>query len=751
MTRKSKTTDFRKLTMDQISVDFHRKIHDLETSLLDTDDLLWEVNHKAYQNDPKILKKVQSDLKQNFGSVRQKVSDISKLMKNYIDSDVITEDVAVKFMKFMQKKRGGKHHKKKSGDLSLTEVLDFLDNQKKIRDMKKNETSVFKNAEMLNSFLLNKHFQFDSDESASPLYKANKNSFEKTVKHAIGLSNFISSFGRIISSKLLNSQDMGQIKATPRKTKDVPQKKSISFELYQIPTKGHQDLIPAQEAKTEKGNRKLKVGGKKPVKMDSGIERNQPKENTDLEDVDDMPTLKQIMAHHKRLVEKDEKRFSHKKISYKISPEERAQKQSQIKVDVQTPSILEDIDQKGVSHLRANEPTTQEDHLEPLHQDGSASQSGMSNETDQIDIDDEANTSQQHLQSGSSQQSHDSQGQMQSETNGSEFSDDDQFDHDHQVEHSHSSADLESETMKDEKVHMDKPLHVLDKEGVYDENDPVEIQEMDKEEARLKKLEAMGYPKVEKVDYEFQKPTNSYNLKAMSLTTSIKKFDGNPDALNAYKTLNQVMSQPIQEVKAQYQETKQEAHHTEASKVEMVDPEPSLNTARDIIVGDEMNHRRERRLNQNGGNSSRRRGMSPSYKPRSSRRRGMSPGYKPERRLNQTAANSFRQRGMSPGYQAQMYGGRFQGTNPSFYQYTPVPRNLKQMNLNVIPITPLKKHYSDKDMFKKRSFLPASELKPDLGVPRSLMQMVMPSKRQRKRNLREKTDELYANMLKMKF
>lgn len=90
--------------MDQISDKFHEKIHSLETMFLDTDDLLWEVNHKAYQDDPKIMDKLKNDLKSNFSGLRKKVIDISKLMKNYIDSDVITENVAVKFMKYMSKK-----------------------------------------------------------------------------------------------------------------------------------------------------------------------------------------------------------------------------------------------------------------------------------------------------------------------------------------------------------------------------------------------------------------------------------------------------------------------------------------------------------------------------------------------------------------------------------------------------------------------------------------------------------------------
>ena len=70
--------------MDQISDQLHSKIHSLETMFLDTDDLLWEVNHKAYQDEPAVMKKVNDDLKTNFSQLRKKVIDISKLMKGYI-------------------------------------------------------------------------------------------------------------------------------------------------------------------------------------------------------------------------------------------------------------------------------------------------------------------------------------------------------------------------------------------------------------------------------------------------------------------------------------------------------------------------------------------------------------------------------------------------------------------------------------------------------------------------------------------
>lgn len=682
----SKNSDFRKLSMDQISGQFHTKIHELETSFLDTDDLLWEVNHKAYQDDPKIMNKVKDDLKNNFSSVRKKVTDISKLMKSYIDSDIITENVAVKFMKFMSKKHGKKHQTK--GDLSLTEVLDFLDNQEKIRAMKKNETQVFKNAEMLNSFLLNKHFQFDNDETASSLYKKNKNSFEKTVKHAIGLSNFISSFGRIISSKITNNEDMNQIKATPRKTKDVPKKKAISFELYQIPTKGHKGLIPEVDSNALSQNEHRQLSKGTLAKLDTGVKhsKKQKKAKELAEDVDDMPSLEQLLAEHREKVLRDKKRFSHKKISYKISPEERLKKQTKIKVNVESPEQLVDVDNNGISHIKNNTSEHQEDNVMPID-------SHLSDEDEHTQtIHDSADHS--HLDSSHLDQSisHNENSHKLDMDSGEHESNSQS--HQHLDEHSHDIDD-HTEQLHADDLHIDKPTHVMDQEGVYDENDPIEVQELDKEQHRLKELESLGYPKVEKIDMEVKNPHNSYGVKTMSLTTSVKKFDGNPDAKNAYENLNQIMNQPFQEIKQQYQETKQEVHKTETHEVQMIDPEPSLNTARDVSLDDDRKMKKERRL-----------------------------------RL------------------------RAKSNYPRFSRYNiPVPpRNLHQIDLNTVPFKTLKKDYSDKEMFRRNSFLPANELKSShIAVPRNLRDNVMPSRRLHHKNLKQKTDELYANMLKMRF
>jgi len=55
----------------------------------------------------------------------------------------------------------------------------------------------------------------------------------------------------------------------------------------------------------------------------------------------------------------------------------------------------------------------------------------------------------------------------------------------------------------------------------------------------------------------------------MSLTSSVKKFDGNPDASNAYKTLNVVMAKPFQEIKQEFQASQENAddqNHDPCSK-----------------------------------------------------------------------------------------------------------------------------------------------------------------------------------------
>jgi len=714
---KSKKKDFRKLSMDQVSDQLHKKIHTLETSFLDTDDLLWEVNHKAYQGDAKIMKKVKDDLKNNFSDLRKKVIDISKLMKNYIDSDVITENVAVKFMKYMSKK-----HKKKSQnehDISLTEVLDFLNKQSKMRKMKDNEMQVFKNAEMLNSFLLNKHFEFNNDDSASELYKKSKNSFEKTVKNAIGLSNFISSFGQIISSKLLNKKEMASIKAEPRKTKDVSSKKntnkSISFELYQIPSKNQNNLISPENTKTSlnSADRTLKTNSSNSkAALDSGLKPSKEKKGGNEEDEDFMPNLKDLIKKRQKIIQKDEKRFSHKKISFRISDEEKQKKkQTQIKLEEQTPQIVEDIDQNGVTEIETND-----DHM------NSADQTSVINESATTE-----NAS--HLEEAQDLQSHSVHNDDLVETQSEMTHDDDTLNPSHfsldksehsleeQVSHhsghdqnslhsasphSEISTDKGDNLEVDKNIHVDLPAHLLDvQEGDYDENDPHEIQELDKEEARLKRLEKLGYPKVEKIDLEVKHPLNSYGLHSMSLTSSVKKFDGNPDASNAYHTLNSIMSRPVQEIKEEYKETQKHVEEADPSDVEMIDTTPHMNTYGDNL-DDNQDRKKERKMSlMNNGLS---------YQQ-------FNNNYIPPMRYNQ-------------------------------------PRNLRQMSLNMVPYTPLKRNYSDKGMFSRKSFLPSKELtqkRRSRPVPRNLLQNTRKFRHANHKDLRQKTDEIYDNMLKMRF
>ena len=689
--------------MDQISDQLHSKIHSLETMFLDTDDLLWEVNHKAYQDEPAVMKKVNDDLKTNFSQLRKKVIDISKLMKGYIDSDVITENVAVKFMKYMAKK----HNKKapNSHDISLTEVLDFLNSENKIRDMKKNEKQVFKNAEMLNSFLLSKHFEFNNNDSASELYKKSKNSFEKTVKNAIGLSNFISSFGQIISSKLFNSKELATIKAEPRKTKDVSPKKSksISFELYQIPSK-NKTATSSQGNSFDNDDRTLKTGQipENKAALDTGIVSSEKEDKN--EEIEDMPSVQDLIKERNQRIELDKKRFPHKKISFKISDKERLQNHTQEEMDVnsQTPQEMEVVDENGnVSVQTDQNPVDIESqtHLNPQDSQSMASldhkisEPQESHVTDnqihesQITMDEEDNElNVDHFDLEASPISH-----LDNPDQNSKHSED----HDH--EDIHNNSDMQDLGM-DQEVHVEKPSHLLDtEEGDFDPNDPEEIQQLDKEEARLKRLEKLGYPKVEQIDLEAKKPLNSYGLKSMSLTSSVKKFDGNPDASNAYKTLNVVMAKPFQEIKQEFQASQENADD-QNHDVEMVDPQTHMNTYGSSL--EELdNRKKERRL---------RLVQEPSYQM-------MKQNY-----LNQLSLNK--------------------------------ERKLRQVQMNMIPYVPLKRNYSDKDMFKKKSFLSQKELNYRAPVPRNLLDNISkPKSAHHYKNLKQKTDEMYDNMLKMRF
>ena len=693
--------------MDEVSNQLHQQIHILETKFLDTDDLLWEVNHKAYQQDDKIMTKVKDDLKANFSDLRKKVIDISKLMKNYIDSDVITENVAVKFMKYMSKK-----HKKKAQnehDISLTEVLDFLNNQTKMRKMKSNEMQVFKNAEMLNSFLLNKHFQFNSDDSASELYKKSTNSFEKTVKNAIGLSNFISSFGQIISSKLSNSKDNGLVKAEPRKTKDESpkkaEKKDISFELYQIPSKNQNNLISPENVQTtlSSSDRTLKTNSNtKKTQLDSGMKPTKEKNGQNGEDEDFMPSIKDLIKKRQKIIEKDKKRFSHKKLSFKITDEERKKKQSKIKLEEQTPEVVEDINQNGVTEIHDNSVADNSAETSAIHDTTGAFDDHKDLESNTNVIQDDQETdSQMSVEDKSLNPSHFSL--EKSNTVMDDNSGTTEMDHHslHSESHSHKDEVDHHEIEMDKNVKINLPSHILDvEEGDFDPNDPQEIQELDKEEARLKRLEKLGYPKVEKIDLEVKHPLNSYGLHSMSLTSSVKKFDGNPDASNAYHTLNSVMSQPVQQIKQEYIETKtQVTSNTDSSNVQMIDATPHMNTYGDTL--DEVDTKKERKMSlRNKAN----------YLPM---------------------------------------------TNNYMQQYTyNKPRSLRQMSYNMNPYTPLKSNYSDKGMFSRKSFLPMKELQENRhsrSVPRNLLQKTRKMRHSDHRNLKQKTDDLYANMLKMRF
>ena len=79
-------------------------------------------------------------------------------------------------------------------------------------------------------------------------------------------------------------------------------------------------------------------------------------------------------------------------------------------------------------------------------------------------------------------------------------------------------------------------------------------------------------------------------------------------------------------------------------------------------------------------------------------------------------------------------------------------RNLRQVQMNMIPYVPLKRNYSDKDMFRKKSFLSQKELNKKITrrapVPRNLLDNVSGSRhRHHYKNLKQKTDEMYDNCL----
>ena len=612
--------------MNETSTKLHEKMHDLKTKFLDTDDLLWEINHKAYKSEPKIMEKIKTDLKNSFDNLALEVNVISKLMKGYIDSEIITEKIAIRFMKFMADK-GKSSEAHQSNDISLTEVLDFFDSVGDLREIKIDELKVFKNAEMLNSFLLDKHFEMKEDKAAEEYYSVGdgKESLEESVRTAIGLSNFISSFGKILDKRTLKGKDDSEIKRVMDTEEDDRDSGNIDFELYQLPVSKDEQAELVNDARKVEHNDVVENGvivdtsvdkhdhaktiQEKIMQLDSGmnplhanllnddgnIEERGSKEHLDLDDdqhenIDVLPDRQDLVNQHQEQILHDKARFAdEQKISYKLDENIKKANQRKMKVITQSPATEISLNDQGEemtindSHPIDKEITTELDgsHIntgmeDSLHIDSVSltdnqsliNHSPLSEHQAQNSVDIQSSVSVDHspiqteIHNNSIQleEHHDNEPSMDTSLNNhSEVTDsvsevimdgeaDNSPDHYQQKGKLYTKDDVKQMLENTDSYHISRePNAELNMED--DEEDNTKLVAEEQDEKRLKNLEKMGYPKVEQVDLQPYNDMNSFGITKMSLTSSIKKFDGDAEAHTAYKTLNKLMSVPFQEMK----------------------------------------------------------------------------------------------------------------------------------------------------------------------------------------------------------
>ena len=415
--------------MEDLAKSMHSDSHDLKLKSLDIDDLLWEINHKAYDSEPKIKAKVKEDLSESFKAMRQMVIHESKLMKNYIDSQIITEKIAIRFMKYMADKH--KTHSS-ANDISLTEVLDFLNSQGGLRDVKMHEKKVFTESEMLNYYLLDKHFEMMKNPAASALYKSgNSNSLEKSLKNAIGLSNFISSFGKILESRTIKGKSDKDIKRAMDTVEDEDDDKGdVDFELYQMPvSKAEQDKQAEmfQEAEVtnqlEEGENTVdtnkNTNGISVKFLDSGTSQIHTEDEAS-ENIEHIDNKQKLIHKHEAVVQKDAEKFTSKKLSFKVFKKKTTKaKQRKMELQKQSPVKFIEIGKNGketvtVDPHRINKTikapmqiikrnnNENESEQSKSHSNEHGHEQDVSNHTVHIEPTDEFNASNQHSESSNS-------------------------------------------------------------------------------------------------------------------------------------------------------------------------------------------------------------------------------------------------------------------------------------------------------------------------------------------------------------
>ena len=707
--------------MEQLSQELHNKLHDLKSHFLDLDDLLWERGHEDYSKDVKMSAQLDSELQVSFKSLTQEVKHLNHLIKQYIDGDIITEKVALNFMK--EASQSGESSRHPNGDISLTEVLDFLNENSSTRDIRKHERRVFSNAEMENSFLLDKHFTLKGNEVATSLYS--DSGLEKSLKDAIGLSNFVSSFGQILERRVIKGKPDSEIKRVMDTETDDELPDDVDFELYQLPlSKKEQDqeaekqnlmnhgdvvhkgeivsltenisshhhdvemikklgktanllgenhLLRKEESEISQSDIDLdshisgihdishaRASGQTIEHFSTGLSKSHKSGRVSIHDtsIDSLENVEEIESqgeliqqHNERLHEEQDQ--SQPNLSQQNSHLNTSSVHNVSNLEIETPKEFVDTNLNGEQTIRVdNNPVDQltevvakdNDHksqrltfkrsrkahrkLNQHHIRRKLLTSPKSDKSGVTDLQGDDQTHSQH------------QSQNQSVNQGLEASTLDDSVHDHfkfsgeaspvsdtqaditeltQIQpsenHSGHVIDLEdhSGTLTHQKTlqtagdsnlsisdvdHLNKmntdfdeddvspdhyqlqgkpynkqqvkeihqdvdkyrrqtPLDLAEDREKRDQDDDSEMDSREREEARLKKLEKLGYPKVEKIDESFDDPINAYGIPKMELTGSIKKFDGAPELQDTYHALNQMFSVPFQEMKAGLEENQE--------------------------------------------------------------------------------------------------------------------------------------------------------------------------------------------------
>ena len=848
--------------MEDLSNELHNKLHDLKSHFLDLDDLLWERDHEMYTKDPKMSARLDSELDTSFRSLSKEVKHMNHLVKQYIDSEIITEKVALGFMKEESEKgESGRHP---NGDISLTEVLDYLDENSSTREIKKHEKRVFSNAEMENAFLLDTHFKLKGHERAGILYSGS--GLEKSIKDAIGLSNFVSSFGKILDKRVIKGKPDEEIKRVMDTQVDEDLPDDVDFELYQLPLSKRKQDMDAEEEKLKQHNDIVKDGEivdgshlarrhhnhdeemtkrlGKTINMQHGnhiiheqashvshevmdlhsdhnnspqsLSKDMYSENMHDEDLHDQTSQSNISQEHEKMQTQSEilglkhnDHHSEKSPNDEVeSDHNQSQDQSVDNIEVETPAKFVDkngeggqtvqvdndpidrrteiVDQKKnlLSHkltyerkrnayrklkkknkrrkllnetpessaetslesMDANEidqgmeasqlEDSNHNHYDRLSTNLEASPplSEIQDDTSQpSEIDKEDHTSTIHDETQDTQHVSEKDPSLEAEppkkiaTDPSEISvsnidhinemnqdvdeDDVSPDHYHLRGKPYTKHDVAQVNQEADKYRRETPLDLAEDREKRKKDDDSEMDSREREEAKLKKLEKLGYPKVERIDTHFDNPFNAYGIKRMDLTGSVKKFDGTPDLQDTYHTLNKMFSLPYQDMKAALLENKE----FQGGKIQGPD-----------FVNIDKDHDKFHRRAKNQGSRS----------PISDLQQ------QKDRRLR---SGNFARRTKIPNRER-----RLRVVYPSNYQRTRY-RN-PMMRGKII---------SDEPVYQKHSFMSQQDL---MGYKRNLRpvnnvkninqwhnDLMGGTEKMSKRGLKTQTDRIYQNMLRMRF